>query len=100
MGLLALLIAVLMGRLSDRWADVRLMIPVAAVLTALCFVTTNQPAFTEFEAELNLSAQSISINFALKLLYLSVAFSIGYIFGRLTQETGRRRSDFADAASD
>ncbi len=90
MGLLALLIAFLMGRLSDRWADVRFMIPVAAVLTGLCFVTTNRPAFTEFEAQLNLSAQSISINFILKLAYLSSAFSIGYFVSLLPKKLARR----------
>ena len=100
MGLVALLIAVLMGWLSDRWTDLRFMIPIAAVLTALCFVTTNRPAFTEVEAQLSLSVESVSLNFILKLLYLSIAFSLGRVLSLLIKESDRRRPDFLDEATD
>ena len=78
MGLIVLLIVFAMGWACDSWrAGLVTMVPIAAALTLLCFVTTNNPSFTEVERSLSLSLQSIALNFVVKLGALCIAYSAG-----------------------
>ena len=89
MALFSLMFAFVVGRLSTRWKNVWYMIPTAALLTAFCFITTNRPAFTQVEHELSLSVQSVLLNFAVKVAYLTCVYSVGYASARLRNEEAR-----------
>ena len=90
MGIIVLLIAFGMGWLADSWrTGLAVMVPIAAGLTILCFLTTNNPSFTEVERSLSLSLLSIAGNFAVKLASLWIAYSAGHA-GHLALATAAR----------
>jgi hypothetical protein len=93
MGVVVLLIVFAMGWACDGWrTGLVAMVPIAAGLTLLCFVTTNNPSFTEVERSLSLSLQSIALNFLVKLGSLWLAYSAGRLAQWAAGAVAARRS--------
>lgn len=68
------------GWFSDRWRSGLLIAPVVASgTTALCLVTTNTPVFTTVERHLSFTAESIALNFLVKLTYAFLFYSAGHL---------------------
>jgi len=79
MGVVVLLIVFFIGWATDHWrTGLAAMVPIAAMLTLLCLVTTNNPALTTIEAHLRFSPASVALNFLVKLAALSLAYSAGF----------------------
>lgn len=73
-------IAFLMGWLAKSWRDGIVLLPIiAALLTGLCFITTNSPVLTAAERHLTFTVGSIALNFGLKLVVLSGCYLLGHV---------------------
>jgi len=80
------------GWFSDRWRSGLLIAPVvAAATTALCLVTTNSPVFTAVERHLSFTAESMALNFLVKLIYAFLFYSAGYL-GKRALDRSRRNT--------
>lgn len=80
------------GWFSDRWRSGLLIAPVvAAGTTALCLVTTNSPVFTAVERHLSFTAESMALNFLVKLIYAFLFYSAVHL-GKRALDRSRRNS--------
>ncbi len=78
------------GWFSDRWRSGLLIAPVvAAATTALCLVTTNSPVFTAVERHLSFTAESMALNFLIKLIYAFLFYSAGHLCKRALDRSRR-----------
>lgn len=81
------------GWFSDRWRSGLLIAPVvAAGTTALCLITTNSPVFTAVERHLSFTAESLALNFLVKLVYAFLFYSAGHLCKR-TIDRWRRNAE-------
>ena len=82
--LVALLLTGVFGYASGQWrSDFKVLLASSVVLTVLCFVTSNRPAFTDLERGISLSVTSIALNVLVKLSYLVAAYALGHVLRSL-----------------
>lgn len=82
------------GWFSDRWRSGLLIAPVvAAGITGLCLVTTNSPVFTAIERNLSFTAESVALNFLVKLIHALLFYSAGHLCKRAIRRWRRSLAD-------